>query len=99
VVPRSTERTHAAARAWREGLCVLRTRPHALCVPRPFAFLFERLSPFIFSTPLAGAFSDFRRFHAAARATREGLCVTRTRPHAFCVPRPFAFLFERPRVA
>jgi hypothetical protein len=40
-----TERTHAAARAWREGLCVMRTRPHALCVPRPFAFLFDRLSP------------------------------------------------------
>jgi hypothetical protein len=27
--------THAAARAWREGLCVSRTRPHTLCVPHP----------------------------------------------------------------
>ena len=48
-VAANTERTHAAARAWREGLCVSRTRPHALCVPRlsfraPFTFHF--LNPF-----------------------------------------------------
>ena len=40
-----TERFYAAARAWREGLCVSRTRPLTLCVPHPFAFLFDRLSP------------------------------------------------------
>ncbi len=51
---------------------------------RPFAFLFERLSPVIFSTPLAGAaFSDFRRI---SRTRREGLthgpCPLRTHHHA-----------------
>jgi len=40
-----TERMFAASPSWREDLCVTRTRPHALCVPRPFAFLFDRLSP------------------------------------------------------
>ena len=73
-----TEHTHAAAHAWREGLCVSRTRPHALCVPHPFAFLFERLSPpveaFHFQPLLAGvALSDFRRFSWSTRC--EGLCV------------------------
>ena len=55
---------------------------------RPFAFLFERLPPVIFSTPfnpLAGAaFSDFRRF---PRTRSEGLCVMRTASH-----QRFAFL-------
>jgi hypothetical protein len=58
--------------------------------------------------PLWGGAARTERTHAAARARREGLCVTRTRPHALCVPHPFAFLFdphpfaflfERPRVA
>ena len=81
-----TKRTHVAARAWREGLCVTRTRHHALCVPHPFAFLFERLSPpfeaIHFLNPFGRrgllSFPTMRRF---SRTRREGLCVTRTASH------------------
>ena len=94
-----TERMHAAARAWREGLCASRTHPHALCVPLisfrfPFAFLLSAfhlllaVMAFIFSFGSHG-------LHAAARAWREDLCVSRTRPHALCVPLISFRLFKR----
>ena len=71
-----TERFYAAARAWREGLCVSRTRPHALCVPHPFAFLFERLSPPFEAIHFLNPFG--RR---GPRTRREGLCVSSTASH------------------
>jgi hypothetical protein len=71
-----TKRTPAAARAWREGLCVTRTRPHAFCVPHPFAFLFERLSPPFEAIHFLNPFG--RR---GPRTRREGLCVTSTASH------------------
>ena len=43
----------------------MRTRPHALCVPRPFAFLFKRLSPF--SQPLGQAVAPSFRLSSAFR--------------------------------
>jgi len=87
---------HAAARAWREGLCVSRTRPHALCVPHPFAFLFERLSPpfeaIHFLNPFGRrgllSFPTMRRF---SRTRREDLCVTCITPFA-----SFRFSFRAP---
>ena len=55
-----TERTHVAAHAWREGLCVSRTRPHALCVPHPrLPFAPWRKVPFVVLSPWRKVPSSF----------------------------------------
>ena len=83
-VPRGTERTHAAARSLCEGLCVLRTRPHALCVPRPFAFLSSAFH-LSFSQPLWQAPSLISDDSMRPPARRVRVCASRA--HALT---PFA---------
>ena len=41
---RAARSARTGSRSWREGLCVSRTCPHALCVLRPFAFLSSALT-------------------------------------------------------